>query len=49
MAVAITGGEDEGVIIKRRQQNEEVTFRNNAFGTGNCSSYPNDGTGKYKH
>ena len=49
MAVAITGGEDEGVIIERRQQDEEVTLWNNAFGIGNCSSYPNDGTGRYTH
>jgi hypothetical protein len=34
---------------RRRQQNEKVTFWNNFFGIGNCSSYPNDGTGKYKH
>ena len=31
MVAAITRGEDEGVIIERRQQNEEVTFWNNAF------------------
>jgi hypothetical protein len=47
MAVAITRGEDEGVIIKRRQQNEEVTFWNNALGVSSCSSHSNDGTGRY--
>jgi hypothetical protein len=36
-------------LIKMEGKNEKVTFWNNAFGTGNCSSYPNDGTGKYKH
>jgi len=35
--------------LKWREKNEEVSFWNNAFGTGNCSSYPNDGAGKYKH
>ena len=49
MVAAITGGEDEGVIIERRQQYEEVTFWNNAFGVGNCRSYSNDGTGRYTH
>jgi hypothetical protein len=34
---------------RRRQQNEEVTFWNNAFGVGNCCSYPNDGTSRYTH
>ncbi len=43
MVAAITGGEDEGVIIERRQQNEERSFWNNPFGVGNCSSYSNDG------
>jgi hypothetical protein len=32
---------------RRRQQNEKVTFWNNFFGIGNCSSYSNDGTGRY--
>jgi len=49
MVAAITGGEDEGVIIERRQQNEKVTLWNSAFGVGNCSSYSNDGTGRYTH
>ena len=31
MVAAIMRGEDEGVIIERRQQNEEVTFWNNPF------------------
>jgi len=31
----------------RRQQNEKVTFWNNAFGVGHCSSYSNDGSGRY--
>ena len=31
MVAAMMGGEDEGVIIERRQQNEEVTFWNNPF------------------
>jgi len=47
MVAAITGGEDEGVIIERRQQNEEVTFWNNLFSVGNCRSYSNDGRGRY--
>jgi hypothetical protein len=34
---------------RRRQQDEKVTFWNNFFGIGNCSSYSNDGTGRYTH
>jgi hypothetical protein len=34
---------------RRRQQNEEGTFWNNAFGVGNCLSYSNDGTGEHKY
>jgi len=49
IVVAITRGEDEKVIIEGRQQNEEVTFCNNAFGVGNCRSYSNDGTDRYTH
>ena len=49
MVVAITGEEDEGVIIEGRQENEEGPFWNNAFGVGNCRSYSNDGTGRYTH
>jgi hypothetical protein len=32
---------------RRRQQNEKVTFWNNAFCVGNCRSYSNDGSGRY--
>ena len=42
MVVAITRGEDEEVIIERKQQNEEVTFWDNAFGAGNCRSWSNE-------
>ena len=49
MAVAITGGEDEGVIIERREQNEEVTFWNNPFSVDNCLSCHDDGSGGYTH
>jgi hypothetical protein len=31
------------------EKNEKVTFWNNFFGIGNCSSYSNDGTGRYTH
>jgi hypothetical protein len=34
-------------LINMEGKNEEVTFWNNAFGVGNCSPYPNDGSGKY--
>ena len=49
MTVAMAGGEDEGVIIERRQQNEEVTFWNNPFSLGKCLSYHDDGSGRYKY
>jgi hypothetical protein len=49
MVTAITRGEDEGVIIERRQQNEEVTFWNNTFGVDNCRSYSSDVSCRYTH
>jgi hypothetical protein len=49
MVAAITGGENEGVIIKNRQQNEEVTFGNNPFSLGKCLSYHDDGSGRYQY
>jgi hypothetical protein len=42
MVAAITIGEDKGVIIDRKQQNEKVTFWDNAFGAGNSRSYSNE-------
>jgi len=36
-------------LIKMEGKNEKVTFWNNFFGVGNCSSYSNNGTGKYTH
>ena len=32
---------------KKREQNEEVTFGNNAFWVASCRSYSNDGSGRY--
>ena len=34
------------LIKKEGGKNEEVTFWNNAFGVGNCSSYSHDGEGR---
>jgi hypothetical protein len=34
---------------RRSQQNEQVPFWNNACGVGNCRSYSNDGSGRYKY
>jgi len=34
---------------RKREQNEEVTFWNNAFGVGNCRSYSNDGRSEHKY
>ena len=36
-------------LIKMEGKNEEVTFWNNLFSVGDCSSYSNDGTGRCTH
>jgi len=34
---------------RERQQDEEVSFWNNAFGVGNYRTYSNDGRGEHKY